>query len=258
MDAATYGDKVAEVYDELYRDASQAAIETLTSLAGTNGRALELGIGTGRMALPLSAKGIEVHGIDASSLMVSKLRQKPGGERIPVTVDDFANVGSVEGGPFDLVFCVFNTFFALLTQEDQVRCFKGVASILTEHGVFALEAFVPDLNRFTTHQPILLGGFNENEVQMEASRHDITTQRVSSRLVRLIDGQLYIYPIEIRYAWKANGFGRIVASRRAGRSCYPRYHWWQHYWESDPLPQPVQNSRGGNAAAEAFDEQRRN
>ena len=201
MDPAAYGDKVAEIYDELCRDVSQAAIETLASLAGPNGRALELGIGTGRMALPLAAKGIEVHGIDASSLMISKLRQKPGGERILVTTEDFANVGSVKGGPFNLVFCVFNTFFALLTQEDQVNCFKGVSSLLTQHGVFLLEAFVPDVTRFTTHQPVLLGGFKEDEVQMEASRHDINTQRVSSRLIRIRDGQVRIYPIEIRYAW---------------------------------------------------------
>ena len=79
MDAATYGDKIADIYDELFTDVPQAAIETLASLAGTSGRALELGIGTGRVALPLAAKGIEVHGIDASSLMVNKLRQKPGG-----------------------------------------------------------------------------------------------------------------------------------------------------------------------------------
>ena len=85
MDAATYGDKLAEIYDDVYKDVPQAAIETLATLAGTNGRALELGIGTGRVALPLASKGIEVHGIDASSLMVGKLREKADGERIPVT-----------------------------------------------------------------------------------------------------------------------------------------------------------------------------
>src|ERR1051326_2220318 len=173
MDAATYGDKVAEIYDDLYKPPPEVAIDTLAGLAGTNGRALELGIGTGRLALPLAAKGVEVHGIDASYAMIFKLRQKPGGGRIPVTQDDFANVGSVKGGPFDLIFCAFNTFFALLTQEDQVKCFKGASSILTPKGVFLIEAFVPDLTRFSTHQPILSGGFNDDEVQMESSRHDI-------------------------------------------------------------------------------------
>src|SRR5689334_21974445 len=143
MDAATYGDKIAEIYDELFTDVPQAEIETLASLAGANGRALELGIGTGRVALLLAAKGIEVHGIDASSLMISKLRAKAGGENIPVTMDDLAKVGNLKGGPFDLVYCVFNTFFALLTQEDQLKYFQGASSILATDGVFVLEEFVP-------------------------------------------------------------------------------------------------------------------
>lgn len=118
MNPATYGDSIADVYDELHPDVSPAAIETLASLAGTDGRALELGIGTGRIALPLARKGIEVHGVDSSRLMVEKLRQKLGEEQLPVTVDDFVNVGSVRGGPFDLVYCVFNTFvFAFVRDE---------------------------------------------------------------------------------------------------------------------------------------------
>jgi len=225
MDAATYGDKIADIYDELFRDVPQAEIETLASLAGTNGRALELGIGTGRVALPLAAKGVEVHGIDASSLMIRKLREKADGERIPVTLDDFANVGSVQGGPFNLVYCVFNTFFGLLAQEDQVRCFKGVSSILAKGGVFVLEVFVPDLTRFTTHQPILVaGGLNEDEVQMEASRHDITTQRVSSRTVRIKDGHpVRVYPIEIRYAWPSE---LDLMARLAGMELKDRWSGW--------------------------------
>src|SRR5262245_43043747 len=119
MNPGTYGEKIAEVYDELYRDVSPAAIEMLASLAGAHGRALELGIGTGRIAIPLAGMGIEIHGIDASPSMISKLRGKPGGDGIPVTVDDFANVGNIQGGPYDLVFSVFNTFFCLLTQDDQ-------------------------------------------------------------------------------------------------------------------------------------------
>jgi len=118
MDPAKYGDTIGEVYDELYSDVSPSMIETLVRLAGANGRALELGIGTGRIALPLAARGVEVHGIDSSRVMIEKLREKEGGEQIAVTLDDFTNVGSIKGGPFDLVFCAFNTFFALLDQED--------------------------------------------------------------------------------------------------------------------------------------------
>jgi SAM-dependent methyltransferase len=223
MNAATYGDKVAEVYDELYGDVSPAAIETLASLAGTNGRGLELGIGTGRLALPLAAKGIEVHGIDSSPLMTKKLREKRGGEHISVTVDDFANVGSVQGGPFDLVFCAFNTFFALLTQEDQVRCFKGVSSVLAGRGVFVVEAFVPDPGRFTKHQAALVGAIDEDDVQIEASRHDHITQRVSSRLVRIKQGQVQVYPIEIRYAWPSE---LDLMARLAGMKLTSRWSSW--------------------------------
>lgn len=201
MKPSTYGDKIADVYDELYGTVSPAVIEALAELAGKGGRALELGIGTGRLALPLAAEGIEVHGIDASPAMIQRLRKKEGGEEIPVTVDDFVNVGEVQGGPFDLDFCAFNTFFALLTQEDQVRCFEGVASILGREGVFALELFVPDLNRFGRPQPALVASFDEEDVQIEAVRCELMTQRVSSRLVWISDGRVRIFPIEIRYAW---------------------------------------------------------
>jgi SAM-dependent methyltransferase len=173
----------------------------LASLAGTNGSALELGIGTGRLALPLAARGVDVHGVDSSPRMIEKLRQKRGGERLPVTVDDFANVSRVEGGPFDLVFCAFNTFFALLTQEDQVRCFMGVSSVVAREGRFAIEAFVPDISRFTKYQPALVSTLGEDAVQIEASHHDLLHQRVTSRIVRIRDRNVRIYPIEIRYAW---------------------------------------------------------
>lgn len=223
MNPATYGDSIADVYDELHPDVSPAAIETLASLAGTNGRALELGIGTGRIALPLARKGIEVHGVDSSRLMVEKLRQKLGGEQLPVTVDDFVNVGSVRGGPFDLVYCVFNTFFLLLTQEDQVRCFEGVSSVLAATGVFVVELFVPDLDRFAKYQPTLVGSFNEHEVLIDASRHESLTQRVSSRLVRISNGQVHVYPIEIRYAWPSE---LDLMARLAGLKLTNRWSSW--------------------------------
>jgi SAM-dependent methyltransferase len=223
MNPATYGDAIAEIYDELFGDVSQATVETLATLAGPNGRALELGIGTGRVALPLAAKGVEVHGIDASSRMISKLRAKPGGERIPITVDDFARVGRVPGGPFDLVYCVFNTFFALLTQEDQLRCVEGVSAILSSNGVFVLELFVPDLTRFSKYQPALVGNVREDVVHIEASRHDPLTQRVTSRLIRIFDGRLRTYPIDIRYAWPSE---LALMARIAGLELKERWSSW--------------------------------
>ncbi len=115
-------------------------VDRLAELAGP-GPALELGIGTGRVALPLAARGVEVHGIDASTAMVERLRAKPGGEAIEVTLGDFAGVpgAPVEGG-YPLVYVVFNTFFSLLTQDDQVRCFAAVAGRLAPGGAFVVEA----------------------------------------------------------------------------------------------------------------------
>ena len=123
---ATYGDLIADVYDDWYPERTDAAAEVafLAQRAG-RGPALELGIGTGRVALPLAQTGVDVHGIDASEAMVARLRAKPGGDRIPVTMGDFAEIP--DGPACSLVYVVFNTFFGLLTQEAQVACFAGVA-----------------------------------------------------------------------------------------------------------------------------------
>src|SRR2546423_3019382 len=128
--AETYGERWASVYDEwvarqTHISDAEVIADRLAELAGA-GPALELAIGTGRVALPLAERGVEVHGIDASERMVEKLRAKPGGDRIPVTMGDFADVGA--GGTFPLIYVVFNTFFALPSQADQIRCFAGVAA----------------------------------------------------------------------------------------------------------------------------------
>jgi len=128
--AATYGDAIADVYDEWYgapmdRPAERAL---LVELAGA-GPVLELGVGTGRVALALQAAGVEVHGIDASEAMVAQLRAKPGGADVPVTIGDMADVAA-PGTGYTLVYVVFNTFFAILEQDDQVRAFARVAEVL--------------------------------------------------------------------------------------------------------------------------------
>ena len=139
----TYGDRIADSYDRLTATMPDPVdcVDRLAELAGP-GPALELGIGTGRVALPLAARGVEVHGIDASAAMVERLQAKPGGHAIPVTMGDFADL-PVEGS-FRLVFAVFNTFFSLPTQDEQVRCFQAVAAHLAPGGAFVIEAFVPD------------------------------------------------------------------------------------------------------------------
>src|SRR5262249_42125763 len=131
-------------------DDTGPAVAFLLDIAGAGGRALELGIGTGRIALPLAATGVLVHGIDASEAMVARLREKPGGSDIRVTIGDFADVGV--DGRFRLIYVVFNTFFGLLTQDEQVRCFRNIAAHLDEAGAFVLEAFVPDPSMFDRGQ----------------------------------------------------------------------------------------------------------
>lgn len=194
----TYGERVAGVYDEWYSDYDPLAIDALAELAH-NGRALELGIGTGRIALPLSERNVEVHGIDAASSMIARLRSKPGADRITVTQGNFADVGV--DGKFALVYIVFNTFFALSSQEEQVRCFRNVAAHLTQDGCFAIEAFVPDMTRFTGGQVNWATKVTEERVELDAGQLDRATQRVVSQKVVITDGNVRLYPVQIRYAW---------------------------------------------------------
>ena len=194
----TYGERVAGVYDEWHSEYDPLAIDALAELA-QNGKALELGIGTGRIALPLSERNVEVYGIDAAPSMISRLRSKPGADRITVTQGSFADV-SVEG-EFVLVYVVFNTFFALSSQEEQVRCFGNVAARLTRGGCFVIEAFVPDLTRFDHGQANWATKVTEDVVELDVGRHDQATQRVTSQKVVITDGNVRLYPVQIRYAW---------------------------------------------------------
>ena len=217
----TYGEHVAGVYDEWYSDYDSHAIDALAELAH-GGRALELGIGTGRIALPLSARGVEVHGVDAAASMISRLRAKPGGERIPVTQGSFAEV-PVEG-EFALVYIVFNTFFALSSQEEQVRCFRNVAAHLSRDGCFAIEAFVPDLNRFTGGQVNWATKVTTDEVQLDVGQHDAAAQRVISQKVVIIEGNVRLYPVQIRYAWPSE---LDLMAQLAGLRLCERWSNWQ-------------------------------
>ncbi|HXV77054.1 MAG TPA: class I SAM-dependent methyltransferase [Candidatus Polarisedimenticolaceae bacterium] len=199
-DPSTYGNSIAEVYDRWYASLGpDAAVACLRELAGGAGPVLELGIGTGRIALPLSRAGVEVHGIDSSAAMVAKLRSKPGGDRLRVTLGDFADVAV--GGRYPLIFVAFNTLFALTSQEDQLRCFRNVAGRLDPRGRFVLDAFVPDLARFERNQRIGLEAHDPDAVRIEASLHDPVRQTVTSRHVVLTEHGAKFYPLEVRYAW---------------------------------------------------------
>src|SRR5918996_837951 len=139
-----FGERVAERYDERYAHLSDPAVAFLADLA-RHGDALELGIGTGRIALPLAQRGVQVHGIELSEAMVARLRAKPGGEQIEVTIGDFAT--TTVGATFSVAYLVANTIMNLTTQEEQVACFRNVAAHLETGGSFVIEVLVPGLQR---------------------------------------------------------------------------------------------------------------
>jgi SAM-dependent methyltransferase len=222
---ATYGDRIADVYDEWYADAAfldtEASVERLAELA-RDGRVLELAIGTGRLAIPLAARGTEVHGIDASEAMVAKLREKPGGEHIPVTMGDFADVGV--DGSFRLIYVAFNTLFALLTQEDQLRCFANAAAHLSDDGVFLIDVFLPDLTRFDRSQRFQTNSVSPTMVNLDASRHDALAQRVESVHVVLTESGTKLYPVNLRYAFPSE---LDLMARLAGLELKDRWGGWR-------------------------------
>ena len=219
----SYGDHIAADYDDLHAHMDPTdAVEALAALTG-GGRALELGIGTGRIALPLVARGIDVHGIDASKAMVAELRAKPGGDAIPVTMGDFADVGV--DGEFDLIFVAFNTFFALLTQEEQSRCVRNVAARLGPGGVFVVEAFVPDMCRYDDSGQSLHEQRTDGEhAVFHVSQLDLAHQRISTRLVSIDGERTTQYPIEIRYVWPSE---LDLMAQLAGLRLRERWSDWQ-------------------------------
>jgi Methyltransferase domain len=178
------------------------------------GPALELAVGTGRIALPLAAREIRVDGVDISPAMVARLRTKPGGDQISVTVGDFADVPVP--GTYRLIYVVFNTMFNLLTQEDQVRCFENVAAHLTDDGSFVIEAGVPGfLYRLRDDQYVDAEAIGVDEVRLDVARHDPVKQLLVESHVSLSREGVCLNPIVTRYAWPAelDLMARIAALR---------------------------------------------
>jgi len=201
-DESTYGDAIADVYDDWYGELFdvEATADLLAEVAG-GGPVLELAIGTGRVALPLLHRGLDLCGVDASERMVAKLRAKPGADQIPVTMGNFADV-PVEG-PFSLIYLVFTTLFALPSQAEQIRCLKNVAARLTPTGSFVMDAFVPDPTRYRNHQAAATERVGVDHVLLDVSRHDPVEQRVDSSHVLITPQGVQLFPVSIRYAWPA-------------------------------------------------------
>jgi SAM-dependent methyltransferase len=195
----SYGQAWAAVYDEVHGSFDPTpAVDLLASLA-RGGRVLELGIGTGRVAIPLAARGIDVCGIDASEAMVAQMRAKPGGAAIPTTIGDFSHVAV--DGEFSLICVVFNTIFALLTPELQQACFANVAKRLAPGGVFVVEAFVPDVGRFDRGQRVNVDRIEAERVDLSVAQYDAASQRITAQTIRLVPGSVELRPIVLRLAW---------------------------------------------------------
>ena len=198
-----FGERVAAGYDESSADmfepgAVDAAVDALAELAG-GGRALELGIGTGRIALPLAGRGVPVHGIDVSRAMVARLRAKPGGDAIGVTIGDFATTRV--DGTFSLAYLVFNTIMNLTTQAAQVACFRNVAAHLEPGGCFVIEVGIPDLRRLPPGQDVV--PFHASPTRWAFDLYDVATQAMSSNYIEVTGGRGEYWSIPFRYVWPA-------------------------------------------------------
>ena len=219
----SFGTEAAERYDAISRRGDEEeTVEFLAGLAGA-GPALELAIGTGRIALPLAGRGIRVDGVDISEAMVERLRAKPGGAELSVTVGDFADV-PVEG-EYRLIFVVFNTLFNLLEQDDQVRCFENVAAHLSDDGSFVVEAFVPSrFHRLRDNQYVDAEAIGAGEVRLDVARHDPVNQILEESHVSLSADGVQLWPIVCRYAWPAE---LDLMARLAGLRLKSRWGGWR-------------------------------
>ena len=191
--AARYDESAAGMFDA---EAVDPAVGFLAELAG-GGRALEFGIGTGRIALPLAQRGVPVHGIDMSNAMVARLRAKPGAEAIGVTIGDFAAT-TVEGS-FSLAYLVFNTIMNLTTQAEQVACFRNAAAHLEPGGCFVIEVGVPGLQRLPPGETIQ--AFRVSETRWGFDEYDVANQGLTSHRFEIVDGRVERLSVPFRYAW---------------------------------------------------------
>jgi SAM-dependent methyltransferase len=188
-DDGYFDERIARSYDDdaaiFEPEVVEPVVDLLETFAGT-GRALEFGIGTGRIALPLAGRGIEVHGIEMSKAMAARLRAKPGGHDIGVTIGDFAT--AAVAGPFSLVYLAFNTINNLITQAAQVACFQNAAAHLRPGGCFVVEVGVPALQRLPQGETLL--AFRHGETHWGIDEYDMVTQAFTSHHLRLVEGRV--------------------------------------------------------------------
>jgi SAM-dependent methyltransferase len=219
-----FGERAAERYDESSAEmfapaAVDPVVDFLAGLAG-DGAALELGIGTGRIALPLAQRGVPVHGIDLSEAMVARLRAKPGAERVGVTVGDFATT-AVEGS-FSVAYLVFNTINNLTSQDEQVACFQNVAAHLGPGGCFVIEVGVPALQRLPPGETVR--AFTVSATRLGFDEYDVASQGLISHHYTVVDGELEVVSMPFRYVWPAE---LDLMARLAGMRLRERWSGWK-------------------------------
>ena len=218
--SASYGDAFADVYDDWYRDVGDvdAAVSLIAQLATTGGSVLELGVGSGRLAIPLAAAGLNTTGIDASTQMLDLLARNdqarndpPNGQRGRLHAVRGDMVDDMPSGPFDVVLAAYNTVFNLLDQDRQQRCFTEVASRLAPGGSFVVEAFVPRSNLdaindggrdgASTESRVTVRTMSVDRVVLSASRDDHAQQRSEGQFIEITEmGGIRLRPWAIRYA----------------------------------------------------------
>jgi SAM-dependent methyltransferase len=221
-----FGEEIAARYDASAEHDPMFApeninpvVDFLVELAG-DGRALELGIGTGRIALPLAERGVPVHGIDLSEAMVARLRAKPGGDRIGVSIGDFATT-KVDGS-FRLAYIVYNTIQNLTTQDAQVACFQNVAEHLVHSGCFVIEVGLPDLQRLPFGERIR--PFHLSETHLGFDEYDVANQGLVSHHYTMRDGKFEESSGPFRYVWPAE---LDLMARLAGMTLRERWSGWK-------------------------------
>ncbi len=218
-----FGEEIATRYDDEVEGFDPAVLDPtvdfLAELAG-DGAALELGIGTGRVAVPLAQRGVRVHGIDLSPAMVARLREKPEAKEIGVTMGDFATTRAK--GTFTLVYLVCNTIMNLTTQDAQVACFRNVAAHLEPGGCFVIEVGLPDLQRLPFGETIR--PFHFSETRLGFDEYDVANQGLISHHYREVDGRFERLSIPFRYIWPAE---LDLMAQLAGMRLRERWSGWK-------------------------------
>ena len=214
--AARYDASAAEEFDAAVVD---PVVDLLVEIA-RSGRALELGIGTGRIALPLAQRGVPVYGIELSKAMVARLRAKPGGEDIAVTIGDFAT--ATVDGTFSVAYLVFNTIMNLTTQAAQVACFRNVAAHLEPGGCFVIEIGVPGLQRLPPGETI--HAFHVSETRWGLDEYEVAIQGLTSHHFEIVDGRVERLSVPFRYAWPSE---LDLMAQLAGMRLRERWSGWK-------------------------------